>query len=168
MKRAIQRYKEELTIHLLKALPLLHFLRGDCVPYQQLVVQPTKIKWGDPELQLATVQHLMYYKKGSALQYLHIHLGYIPSVVLPCRFMKEHYKELEELFHLDPLLVLAVAYLCPASDLANLCDNIEMPYAIAIVAMKLESIPHFSGSFAKVRHNILYKLNTAVMLSHTA
>ena len=50
-----------------------------------------------------------------------------------CSFMKEHYEELQSLFKLDPLLVFAVAYICPRCDIADLCDRIHLPYAIALV-----------------------------------
>ena len=52
--------------------------------------------------------------------------------------MKKHYKELALLFPLDHLLVFAVAYVCPMSDIADFCDNIYLPYAIALVAKKLD------------------------------
>ena len=54
--------------------------------------------------------------------------------------MKKHYEELALLFPLDPLLVFAVAYICPKCDIADLCDNIYLPYAIALVAKKLDSV----------------------------
>ena len=49
--------------------------------------------------------------------------------------MNKHYQyqELQSLFALDPLLVFAVAYICPRCDIADLCDNIHLPYAIALV-----------------------------------
>ena len=47
--------------------------------------------------------------------------------------MDKHYQELQSLFTLDPLLVFAVAYICPRCEIADLCDNIHLPYAIALV-----------------------------------
>ena len=47
--------------------------------------------------------------------------------------MNKHYEELQSLFTLDPLLVFAVAYICPNCDVADLCDRIHLPYAIALV-----------------------------------
>ena len=64
--------------------------------------------------------------------------------------MREHYDELAALFPLDPLLVFAVAYLCPMYELADLCDNIDLPYAIALVAKKLEPVNEFTRA-SKVR-----------------
>ena len=47
--------------------------------------------------------------------------------------MNECYEELQSLFTLDPLLVFAVAYICPRCDIADLCGRIPLPYAIALV-----------------------------------
>ena len=47
--------------------------------------------------------------------------------------MKDHYEELQSLLTLDPLLVFAVAYICPHCDVAYLCDKIHLPYAIVLV-----------------------------------
>ena len=57
--------KPEVTIHLLKALPLLHFVRGDCTPNEQRVIQPYKIEWLDPKIKLGTVRSTMLYKQRS-------------------------------------------------------------------------------------------------------
>ena len=56
------------------------------------------------------------------------------------RFLKENYKNLQPLFSLDCLLVFNVAYICPKSDIADLCDNIHLPYAVFAVSKKLEKI----------------------------
>ena len=37
----------ENILHLLKALPLVHFLRKDCTPHQKLLIQPKDINWID-------------------------------------------------------------------------------------------------------------------------
>ena len=47
--------------------------------------------------------------------------------------MKKHYQELQSLFTLDSLLVFAVAYICPRCEIADLCNNIHLPYAIALM-----------------------------------
>ena len=59
---------------------------------------------------------------------------------------KEYYQELESLFTFDPLLVFAVAYVCPRSHIENLCGSISLPYAIAFVANELESVQHIRGN----------------------
>ena len=51
------------TLHLLKVLPLLHFLRGDCDRYEQLVIPPADIKWTDPTIKLGTMKHTMHSEK---------------------------------------------------------------------------------------------------------
>ena len=50
------------TLDLLKALPLLHFLRGDCDRYEQLVLPPADvIKWmEDPTLKLAIMKSTIH------------------------------------------------------------------------------------------------------------
>ena len=65
MDQIISGCKPEFTVHLLKALPLLHFIRGDCTPNEQLVVQPSKIEWLDRGIQLGTVRSTMLYGKRS-------------------------------------------------------------------------------------------------------
>ena len=65
MDQIISRRKSEYTIDLLKALPLLHFIRGDCFPNEQLVVQPSKIEWLDGDIQLGTVRSIMLFVRGS-------------------------------------------------------------------------------------------------------
>ena len=54
--------------------------------------------------------------------------------------MSKHYEELQALFSLDPLLVFRVAYICPNSDIGDLCDHIHLPYAISFVSMKIENM----------------------------
>ena len=56
--------EEEDVIHLLKAYPLLHLLRGDCAPGEQTIVRPSAIKWGDLTHALRSTSHMMCYKKG--------------------------------------------------------------------------------------------------------
>ena len=48
------------TLHLLKAFPLLHFLRGNCDRYEKLVLPPADIKWTDPAVKLGTMKHTMH------------------------------------------------------------------------------------------------------------
>ena len=60
--------------------------------------------------------------------------------------MKKHYEELQLLFPLDPLLVFAVAYVCPMSDIADLCDHIHLPYAITLVAKKVDHVYPSAGT----------------------
>ena len=58
---------ESHTVHLLKALPLLHLLRGDCAPHEQCVIRPSVIDWKDPAIDLRATQRIMTYKKGSVV-----------------------------------------------------------------------------------------------------
>ena len=69
INRVMVRQDESHTVHLLKALPLLHLLRGDCVPHEQCVVQPSAIDWRDPTIDLRATQQMMTYKKGSVVVY---------------------------------------------------------------------------------------------------
>ena len=52
--------------------------------------------------------------------------------------MKNHFEDLQQLFRLDCLLLFIVGYVCPMSDLSEFCDNIRIPYAIALVCTRLE------------------------------
>ena len=63
MDKVISQHKPESTVHLLKALPLLHFIRGDCIPNEQRVVQSPKIVWLDHDIQLGTVRSTMLFVK---------------------------------------------------------------------------------------------------------
>lgn len=70
IKLVINLKEESHTLHLLKALPLLHLLRGDCTPFQQRVVRPSAIRWDDPCIDLTTTQQVMSScKKGSVIYY---------------------------------------------------------------------------------------------------
>ena len=59
--------------------------------------------------------------------------------------MNDHYQELQDLFPLDPLLVFSVGYVCPKSDIAEICRCIHIPYAIALVCEKLDTIRFLSS-----------------------
>ena len=60
MNRITDRHNNVHTLHLLKVLPLLHFLRGDCGHYEQLVLPPADIEWTDPEVKLGTIKSTMH------------------------------------------------------------------------------------------------------------
>ena len=55
------------------------------------------------------------------------------------RFIKDCYEVVKGLFSLDPLLVFNVGYICPSSDVAELCKHLYLPYAISLVSMKIQS-----------------------------
>ena len=58
MNRIIHRHNVVHTLHLLKALPLLHFLRGDCGHFEKLVLSPADVsKWTDPAIKLGTIKN---------------------------------------------------------------------------------------------------------------
>ena len=59
MGQIISQRKPESTVHLLKALPLLHFMRGDCTANEQRVVQSSKIEWLDRDIHMGTVRTTM-------------------------------------------------------------------------------------------------------------
>ena len=69
--------------------------------------------------------------------------------------MNEHYEELQSLFTLDPLLVFAVAYICPHCDVAYLCGKIYLPYAIALVNKNTFNIDLRRETEVKCIHNLL-------------
>ena len=58
---------ESHTVHLLRGLPLLHLLRGDCAPHEQCVVCHFAIDWKDPAIDLRETQQIMTHKKGSVV-----------------------------------------------------------------------------------------------------
>ena len=107
-------------------------------------------------------------------KHLHINTNALSIYYISCSFMNEHYEELQSLFTLDPLLVFAVAYVCPRCDIANLCDRIHLPYAIALVNKNISSSSAFNWSWeneVKCMHNNLL-LNCSYvyvgLLVHTA
>lgn len=65
IKLVIDLKEESYTNHLLKALPLLHLLRGNCTPFQECVVRPSVIKWNDRYIDFTTTQQVISSKKGS-------------------------------------------------------------------------------------------------------
>ena len=66
--------KQEFTIHLLNALPLLHFLRGNCSPHEQRVVQPSEIGWFDHDINLGTVRSSVMLGKGSVNSHIIVYI----------------------------------------------------------------------------------------------
>ena len=46
----------------MKALPLIHFVRDDRIPYEKLDVSPNKVAWGDKRLKIASVQGSMHHQ----------------------------------------------------------------------------------------------------------
>lgn len=70
----------------------------------------------------------------------------------------ENCKDLQALFSLDCQLLFNFAYICPKCDIAGLCDNIHLPYAVSVVTMKLDNIK-FLGS----QGSIEVSCNTCVL-----
>ena len=58
--------KHENTIHIIRALPLLHFLQGDSKPHGILDISTRHIKWGEPSLYMTTLRKTMEGKSGYA------------------------------------------------------------------------------------------------------
>ena len=54
--------RKEYFIDLMKALPLIHFVRDDRIPYEKLDVSPSKVVWGDKRLKIASVQSSMHHQ----------------------------------------------------------------------------------------------------------
>ena len=63
----IRQKQKSHTIHLLRALPLLHLLRDN---HQKDVVRPSAIKWTDPSIDFTATQQLMSSEKGSVVHQL--------------------------------------------------------------------------------------------------
>lgn len=134
MDHLAKKQNDDFTIHLLKALPLLHFLRGICNPEQQSVPHhPVEVIWGDPVLMLRPA------KKGSASM-LYIVCMLVSCGVSPCRFMKMYYREFKSLFPLDPLLFFSVAYVCPLCEITYLLEDMHLPFAMSLVAKRFDGI----------------------------
>lgn len=69
------------------------------------------------------------------------------------------YSEVEPLFELDPLLVFAVAYICPCIEVPELCQKMHLPYAIAFVARKLsQHLDRASKEVHQYNHCIIKKI----------
>lgn len=68
INQIVSQRKSEFTILLLKALPFLHFMRGDCTPNEQRVVKPSKVEWLDRHIQLQTVHFTMLYEKSGLVE----------------------------------------------------------------------------------------------------
>ena len=54
-----QKRKKEYTIHIIKSLPLIHFLRGTCSPRGNVAFNPATIAWEDTALHLGCVRLTM-------------------------------------------------------------------------------------------------------------
>ena len=56
--------KDNHTIHLLRALPLIHFLRKDSVPNESVLIALKWTAWEDPHLNFEKVYKTMESKAG--------------------------------------------------------------------------------------------------------
>ena len=83
IKLVIDLKEESHTIHLLKALPLLHLLRGDCTPFQEYVVHPSVIMWNDTYIDFTTTQQVVSSKKGSVIHQL-LSADHVIEIILFC------------------------------------------------------------------------------------
>ena len=56
----------DLVCHLMKALPIIHFMRGDCKPHQKISFDPTQDSWvwGDETLNMSVIQSAMTNRSG--------------------------------------------------------------------------------------------------------
>ena len=57
-----------------------------------------------------------------------------------CSFIQEHIDELKMLFHLDPLLMPTLVYICPRDDLPLLCDYVPLSLIIGTITYRLQAI----------------------------
>ena len=64
IKYLSQKKKKEYTIHIIKSLPLIHFLRGTCSPFENIPFNPAKIIWEDSALHLEYVRLTMIHLDG--------------------------------------------------------------------------------------------------------
>lgn len=87
IKLVIGLKQESHTIHLLRALPLFHLLRGDCTPFEPRVVRPSAIIWNDSYVDLTTTQQVMTSKKGSVVhQLLYILADHVQNIFVQVFF----------------------------------------------------------------------------------
>ena len=54
----------EYAIHIIKSLPLVHFLRGTCSPFENIAHNPANIVWEDRALNLECVRLTMIHLEG--------------------------------------------------------------------------------------------------------
>ena len=56
--------RKEYFIDLMKALPLIHFLRDNYDPHKKTEVTPSKVKWGDNSLKLSSLRDSVHQNSG--------------------------------------------------------------------------------------------------------
>lgn len=67
MNQAIHSEKMDYIIHVLKALPLLHFLKDDCEPFQSKTLNPKEIFKDIGQTAIVNfrrARHFLQYKRG--------------------------------------------------------------------------------------------------------
>jgi len=90
------------------ALPLGHFLRGNCEPFGKPELNPEKIYWGLEEvLDIREIRAKLRLSKEG--------------------FIQEFFEKCEHLLVLDPLLLRVLIFICPDKELAYIFEKIP-PY----------------------------------------
>lgn len=56
--------RKEYFIDLMKASPLIHFLRDNYDPHKKTEVTPSKVEWGDDSLKLSSLRDSIYQNSG--------------------------------------------------------------------------------------------------------
>ena len=56
--------KADYAFYLLRTLPIIHFLRGDCTQHQAISLLPSKFSWGDNTLKLNAVRYAIINQPG--------------------------------------------------------------------------------------------------------
>ena len=130
--------------HLMKALPIIHFVRGDCKPHQQISFDPTHDSWvwEDKTLNTSVIQSVMTNRSGYVICSL-INCFTSNTCFQHHSFIKEYIAELQMLFHLDPLIMPVLVYICPRDDLPLLCGHVPLSLIIGIVINNLEKTYNF-------------------------
>ena len=128
----------------MKALPIMHFVRGDCRPHQQISFDPTHVSWvwEDKTLNMSVLQSAMTNRSGYVICSL-INCFASNTCFQHYSFIKEYIDELQMLFNLDPLIMPVLVYICPRDDLPLLCEYVPLSLIIGIVTNNLVKAYNF-------------------------
>ena len=64
LKSVIETKEIKSVIHVIKALPLYHFIKEDLKPYEPFSTPLRAIKWGDAELKMSNMKICLDNKSG--------------------------------------------------------------------------------------------------------
>lgn len=109
----------------LRALPLVHFMRKQSNPFGLMTINPERIDFRSPNLQLQ--QGVDTAGNKGTLKYVNAYNDeYFINFYFYFRMFESSFEEMKPFFQLDPLLLPLFVSVCPISELKFLIDHIPL------------------------------------------